>query len=156
MIGYLGSSTFNANKTSKDNDGRILIIDVEIEDDAFFIINLYNPNTEAEQLQTLSKLDQLLEDFCLDSTQNIIFAEDFNLCFKLMIQSSSGNISLKNKYVSNILQICKKLGLAVIWRIRNLLWKHCTFRKKSFLGFYTKRLRFIFQFKFSTRINQEN
>ena len=78
MIGYFGNSTFNANKISKDNDSTILIIDAEIGDDIFFLINLYNSNTEAEQLQTPSKLDQLLEDFCLDSTPNIIFTGDFN------------------------------------------------------------------------------
>ena len=78
MIGYFGNSTFNANKISKDNDSTILIIDAEIGDDLFFLINLYNSNTEAEQLQTPSKLDQLLEDFCLDSTPNIIFTGDFN------------------------------------------------------------------------------
>ena len=72
-IVYFGNSTCNANKISKDNDSIILIIDAKIGKDPFFLINLYNSNTEADQLQTSSKLDQLLEDFCLDSTQNIIF-----------------------------------------------------------------------------------
>ena len=30
------------------------------------------------------------------------------------------------------------------------------FQKKSFLGFHTKKIRFLFHFKYSTRINQEN
>ena len=55
MIGYLGNSIINANKISKDNEGRILIIDAEIGDDAFVLIKVYNSNTEAEELQTLSK-----------------------------------------------------------------------------------------------------
>ena len=46
----IGNSTFNANKISKDYDGRILIIDAEIGDDSFVLINLYNCNTEAGQL----------------------------------------------------------------------------------------------------------
>ena len=52
MIGYLDNSTFNANKIGKGNDRRILIIDAEIGDEAFVLINLYNCNTGAEQLQT--------------------------------------------------------------------------------------------------------
>lgn len=52
MIGYLGNSTFNANKIGKGNDRRILIINAEIGDEAFVLINLYNCNTGAEQLQT--------------------------------------------------------------------------------------------------------
>ena len=79
MIGYFGNLTFIANKISKDNDDRILIIDAGIEDDAFILIDLYNSNAEAEQLQVLSKLD---------STQNIIFTGYFNLCFDLMLESS--------------------------------------------------------------------
>ena len=64
MINYLGNTTFNSNKIRKDNDGRILIIDAEIADDAFALIRLYNSNNDAEELQTHSKFDQLLEDFC--------------------------------------------------------------------------------------------
>ena len=78
MIGYHGNESFDERKISKDNDGRILIISAEIGGDDFILINLYNSNTEKEQLTTLSKLEQLLDDFPLDSTQNIIFAGDFN------------------------------------------------------------------------------
>ena len=102
MIGYLGNPTHNTNKVSKDNDGRILIFDAEIGDETFVLLNLYSSNTEAEQLQTLSKLYQLLEDLCLDFTQNIISARDFNLCFHLTLEKSGGFPSLKNKSVSNI------------------------------------------------------
>ena len=47
-IGYLGNSTFKENKISKDNDGRILIIDVEVGDDAFFLINLFYSKPEVK------------------------------------------------------------------------------------------------------------
>ena len=86
MSGYLGNSTFNADKISKDNEGRILIIDAEIGDDAFVLINLYNSNTEAEQLQSLSKFDQLLEDFCLDT--KYYFCRRFQLMFRLDVRKS--------------------------------------------------------------------
>lgn len=47
-IGYLGNSIFKENKISKDNDGRILIIDVEVGDDAFFLINLFYSKPEVK------------------------------------------------------------------------------------------------------------
>ena len=68
MIGYHGNENFNEKKISKDNDDRILIISTEIGGDDFILINLYNSNTEKKQLTTLSKLEQLLDDFPLDST----------------------------------------------------------------------------------------
>ena len=114
MIGYHGNENFNEKKISKDNDGRILIISAEIGGDGFILINLYNSNTEKEQLTTLSKLEQLLDDFPLDSTQNIIFAGDFNLCFDLLLESSGGNPSSKNKSISKVLQICEKFDLSDI------------------------------------------
>ena len=53
LICFIGSKkVFIRNKLS-DNDGRILILDADIDDENFILINLYNPNTEAEQLKTL-------------------------------------------------------------------------------------------------------
>ena len=53
LICFIGSKkNFIRNKLS-DNDGRILILDADIDDENFILINLYSPNTEAEQLKTL-------------------------------------------------------------------------------------------------------
>ena len=46
MIGYRVNSNFNANKTSKDNNSRLLIVDAEVGNDAFILINLYNSKVE--------------------------------------------------------------------------------------------------------------
>ena len=66
------------NKLS-DNDGHILILDVDIDDENFILINLYKPNTEVEQLKILSKLTEMLTKFHLTQNNNIICAGDFNL-----------------------------------------------------------------------------
>lgn len=46
IIGYHVNSNFNANKTSKDNNSRVLIVDAEVGNDAFILINLYNSKVE--------------------------------------------------------------------------------------------------------------
>ena len=56
LICFIGSKKFFIRNKLSDNDGRILILDVDIDHENFILINLYNPNTEAEQLKTLSKL----------------------------------------------------------------------------------------------------
>ena len=38
------------------------ILDVDIDDENFILIDLHNSNTEAEQLKTLSKLTEMLTD----------------------------------------------------------------------------------------------
>ena len=42
MIGYLGNKKFSVNKICKDNNGRVLIIETEIETETFMLLNLYN------------------------------------------------------------------------------------------------------------------
>ena len=61
-----------------DNDGRILILDVDIDDENFILINLYNPNTEAEQFKTFSKLMEMLTKLHLTQNNN-------NLCRRLQL-----------------------------------------------------------------------
>ena len=81
MIGYLGSEKVQLNKINKDDHDRILIIDANIDDEIFVLINFYNANTESEQFNTICGLNQLLDDCYLDSTKNVVLAGDFNLFF---------------------------------------------------------------------------
>ena len=74
MICYLSKKKFLVNKICKDNNCRILIIEADIETETFILLNLYNSNSEIEQLQTLSDVDLLLSDFSLDNTKTIVSA----------------------------------------------------------------------------------
>ena len=94
MIGYLGSN--KVNRIKNDNQGRILIVDADINEETFVLINVYNANTETEQIKTIYELDQLLSDF-LDSNKNIILAGDFNLFFDPSLEGSGGKPALKKK-----------------------------------------------------------
>ena len=106
MIGYLGS---NKIKIKNDNQGRNLIVDVDIDEETFIPINLYNANTEMEQIKTIYELDQLLSVFCLDSTKKIIkkiiLAGDFHLFFDPSLKFDP---ALKKKSISKLLQILEK------------------------------------------------
>ena len=66
------------NKLS-DNDGRILILDFDIDDEYFILINLYDPNSEAEQLKTLPKLTEMLTKSHLTLNSNLICARYLSL-----------------------------------------------------------------------------
>ena len=62
-IGYCGTEAFKVVNTTCDKNGRILIIDAQLNGRNFFLINFYNSNTESEQLSTFSTLQKLLETF---------------------------------------------------------------------------------------------
>ena len=50
-----------------------LIIEALIDETEFILINLYNANTENDQLATFSELSNLLENFDLIKNKPIIF-----------------------------------------------------------------------------------
>ena len=62
MIGYLDSNKIKVNRTKNEDQGRILIVEADIDEETFVVINLYNSNTEMEQIKTIYELDQLLND----------------------------------------------------------------------------------------------
>ena len=117
MIGFKTTKKFsvgkiskddNGRKISKDDNGRILIIEALINDTSFVLVNLYNANTEPEQVKTLWKLDQLLDDFSINNSQNIILAGDFNFFFDLKLEASGGTLTLKKQSISNFIQLTGK------------------------------------------------
>ena len=144
MIGYQGSKNFIVNKLKHDSCGRILIIEANIDDNSYVLINFYNSNTETEQIKTFCELDHLLSDFSLDTSKQVILAGDFNLFLDLHLETSGGNPTLKRKSISKLLQILEKNNLIDIWRIRNPSSKRFTFRKNHFSGFIQRRLDFVF------------
>ena len=48
LIAYFGTENFTVKKKQTDHNGRILILDVSINDSEYILINLYNANTEKE------------------------------------------------------------------------------------------------------------
>ena len=56
-----------------DDNRRLLVIEVKIENTIFLLINIYNANTETEQLQTLSNPSNILKTFDDIHNKSIIF-----------------------------------------------------------------------------------
>ena len=144
MIGFPGSITFLPKSICKDKNGRILIIEAEIDDETFILINFYNSNTETEQVKSINDLENLLQNFDINPSKNIVFAGEFNLFFDRNLEACGGMPSLKKKSVSKIIQFLEKYNLSDIWRIRNPTSNRYTYRKNHFSGYIQRRLDFIF------------
>ena len=52
-----------------------------INDSEYILINVYNANTEEEQIKVLSNLFALLKTFHIDPNKRIVMAGNFNLFF---------------------------------------------------------------------------
>ena len=94
-IGSCGTKAFKVINTACDKNRRVLILDAELNDTNFLLINFYNSNTEPEQLSTFSTLRNYLKKLMI-VTKNIIFGDDLNLIFDCKFDASGGNPILKS------------------------------------------------------------
>ena len=79
-MGFIEGLDYSVNIEVKDNNGRILILDVKIQGEPYLIINLYADNDQAGQLVTLAKLESLLESFDINEERKIILGGDLISC----------------------------------------------------------------------------
>ena len=136
-IGFIGNASFKVSNKKQDESGRILILDVKVNDNDFLLINLRNANKESEQLNILSSLCNLLDDITDLHCKNIILVRDFNIFFN---EARGGNPKIKHKSVAKIIHIKESLGVCDIWHVRNPKKKRCTFRQQHVAGFIQRRL----------------
>ena len=78
-----------------------MILETLIDDSEFILVNLYNANTESEQINPFIELNTLLSNVDLSSEKQIIFAGDFNLFFDHSLDAKGSSPNLKK----NILQV---------------------------------------------------
>ena len=127
-----------------DNDGRVLILEATIDGSDYLLINLYNANTEKEQLTTIKNLNNLLKDFEDFHYKNMIFAGNFNLIFDKNLESAGDSPLLKNS-LSEIIKLNETCNLYDIWRVLNPHKKLIHSPTKTFLVLYNEDL-IIFSF----------
>ena len=63
LTGFYGNINVVIKKQLNDKNGRILILEVTIDDTEYLLINIYSANTEQHQLETLQNLSNLLENY---------------------------------------------------------------------------------------------
>ena len=71
---------YSVKKKLSDNSGRILVLDVTINGTEYLLINLYNGNTEPEQLNISESLSKISKDFH-DLNEKISFLKGTLICF---------------------------------------------------------------------------
>ena len=62
-------------------------------------MNLYNTNTETEQISALNNLPSLLENFDVTLEKNLILAGDFNLFLNSKLDAKGGKPATKKKKI---------------------------------------------------------
>ena len=132
-IGYIGNNKVDVLDKKIDKNGRILILDVKVDETNFVLVNIYNPNTETEQVATLHDLDKMLETIKDLYDKHIVLAGDFNFFFDTSLDSYGGKPTLKKKSIAKFIELKKKFDLCDTWRIKTLKLKDLLFVRSMFL-----------------------
>ena len=141
-IGFVGTKVFNI--LNIEHLGRILVIEVKTDDSVFVLINIYNANTEPEQLRTLNDLINILEAFEDIQNKSVVLGGDFNVILSPSLDPKCSKAVIKKKAIAKLIQITENLDLCDIWRIRNPKRKPFTFRQHHSTGFIQRRLDYFF------------
>ena len=151
--GFVGTKALNILNKKCDNLGRILVIEVKIDGSVFVLINIYNANTEPEQLQILNDLINILETLEDIQNKSAVLGGDFNVSLNSSLDSEGGKPVIKKKIIAKLIQITENLGLCYIWRISNPKRKRFNFRQHHSTGFIQGRLNY---FSISNSLQESN
>ena len=130
-IGFYGSKTIEQINKISDKSGRILLVEATVDDTVFVLINIYNANTESEQLETLLDLVSIIDKVKDIQSKNIVLGGDFNVISDISLECLGGNPCSKKKSITKLIQIKEKFNICDIWRIRNPKIKRFTFRRQD-------------------------
>ena len=115
--------------THKDNSGRLIILEMEINSKKYTIGNIYMPTQshENEQVLLLNKMNNILSELV---NENIIIGGDLNIHLDTLLDS--GN--LQNKKTSTIsrktlINVLNNFDLCDIIRLNNIDKKLCTWSR---------------------------
>ena len=82
-------------KTISDKDGRFVLVKASIQDSDFIHMNIYAPNSSADQSKFFRKIKLVLQDLELDPQSNIILGGDFNVVFNSDLDCAGGKPAVK-------------------------------------------------------------
>ena len=83
---------------------------------------------------------ELLEEFDISLTKQLVMAGDFNLFFNLKLKVQGGNPTLKKNFLAKLIEFKETYDLCDIWRVRNTKSKRFTFTQNHSSGFIQGRL----------------
>ena len=94
------------------------MFDITLDADQYILINLYNANTDTEQVKILEKLQSLLKNLDIRQSKGIISSGNMNVFFNSKKDTKSGKLLLKKKSIAKLVEKTS-LDISDIWRIRN-------------------------------------
>ena len=96
-IAYYGGTNISVLTTRADSEGRIILLDMKYVDKNYILCNIYNPNLEVNQVDTLEMLGDFLMGIPQWETKEIIVGGHFNLFLDAELDAKGGRPTLKKR-----------------------------------------------------------
>ncbi len=124
-----------------DQDGRLVLVDIELEGRSLTLCNIYAPTKDKPQLQKqfLINLREILVEYV---DKDILIGGDFNVCINPELDKKGGTVEAQSDYSKDVVSLMEELELTDIWRQRHPTHKRFTRREKTVRGFVQSRLDF--------------
>ena len=119
LIAFRESINYKIRSAQCDANGRYIILDPEIDNCPFILINYYAPNDECQQLQALEEISNILDRLDFKENTQFIWGGDFNVLFDEKLDADGGNPKLKDKSITKIISMMSENDLCDIYRVRN-------------------------------------
>ena len=113
--------------------GRYVILKCLIQDSPFLLVNFYNPNNEVEQVKTMEKVRDIIENLDPTLNYNLVLGRDLNFIQDTVYDSDGGTPTLKHSSIAELRHLQSQRDLVDIWRIRNPSVKRFTYRQHKLL-----------------------
>lgn len=112
-------------------DGRVIILEANVQDTVFKLINIYAPNKEGEQIVFYNNIKLLLNKYEIDLNDNIVMGGDYNVIFDPKLDKKGGIERTKDAVLNVIDEIVTVTELHDIWRLKNPNKRVFTWRQKN-------------------------
>ena len=100
-----------------DPNGRYIVLDMEIQDSPYLLVNCYATNNEQEQIKLFQALRDHLKKLEPDKDVNIILGCGWNLIFNSSLDALYGKPSFKSNSFKQLYDLMSEFDLIDIWRI---------------------------------------
>ena len=127
MMLFLNNFEFNIKRVKKDEQGRYLIVLIEIGNETILLVNIYGPNTDDAIF-----FDNIFAELEENVDYPVIMGGDYNICLTELDKQGGRNFNLSHRNArETLLQHINNFNLTDVWRVQNPDKKQFTWRQRA-------------------------
>ena len=117
-----------------DDEGRFIILHIEIQGSPYVLKNYYAPNIELNQVKKLQQIKSNLQNMSINENTQFILTGDWDLICDRSLDVLGGSTTLKFNSLKKIQSLMIDYELLDIWRARDPILPQFTWRQKILLS----------------------